>query len=166
MPNLKIENSLSAEILNDKDRTNLIYDFLENTDIWHNLCRQSVLGKKGEEKPFDKNHKWYPYEKVTFTFLLYYSFKGISVLETNNLFLKSHSLYEEMLKNDGLIKNKKEMVDDFQFGMFVRSIFSRITKEKDTWYKVKDQYKSFCFQNELKNDLSTNTVKENKKLKL
>jgi hypothetical protein len=158
---------LSEEILNDKDKVAFIYEFLEETNIWHNLCRKSILNLNVfiEDKPFNKDSEFYPYEKLTFTFLLYYNFEGRKLLEISNIFIKSTSLYTKMLKKHGLIKNKSESLEDFKLRILIESIFATIAKDKDTWVKVKDHYKNFCLRKELNHNLSDNYL-EKKKIKI
>jgi hypothetical protein len=158
---------LSNEILNDETQIRLIYEFLEETNIWHNLCRKSILNLNAhiEEEPFDKVSEYYPYEKMTFLFLLYYNFEGTKVLDVHTAFYNSIGVYEKMAEKQGIITDKSEIIDDFKLKICISSIFNGISTDKETWIKLKENYKSFCLAKELGESLSINNL-NTKKIKV
>jgi hypothetical protein len=163
--NFEQQDKLNKDILNDDARVASIYEFLEETNTWHNLCRKSLLNMNvhKDEIIFNKLFEYYPYEKLTFTFLLYYDFSGKSLIKINNIFIKSFDLYEEMLNKHNL--DKFEMIEEFKFKICVASIFGTIAKNKDTFDKVKEQYKNFCIVQELNKSLPKNSS-DKKKIKM
>lgn len=162
MPTSKKVQKLSEEILNDKDSVVLIDEFLEQTNIWHSLCRKGLFSMNfiAEEKEFDKKSEYYVYEKLTFIFLLYYKHEEETLLATHNKFLQSIPLYEKMTAKYYLNTDKE--IDFSKLNVCIKSIFNTISKNRENFFNVEEFYKNFFLAKELGESLSTNPLNPQK----